>query len=294
MVFSFLTAEPQAALDKNNKSSNGANSLALYGGSRGILQGYALVNAFDSNYSTETVTTVSAILGITESLALYHYATKRKLTVGQAEIIGTYGDTFLLWGSGFAQYNSKHHFHFSSNTEMMLGGNVLGMIAGAYIGKTGLYTLGDSYIIRGSSFLGGSVGAAIALQLNMDLYKGTLLSVLCSSIGLYGGDMFARNYDFNTKEGIITNFGMVAGALVGGSIGALTMTLDSVGIFPALTVLGGGIGFFTVANYYKNKSTKENPTAYNIKLNINPIGAMTLLQNSNEIETSLLNLRVKF
>ena len=141
----------------------------MYGGSRGIFHGYALLNAFDADYDSQTVAAVSTILSVTELCALYNYASKYNLTVGQSDLIGTYGDIFLLWGAGFAQYNSKHNFNLSSTTEMMFGGNVIGMLSGSYIGKSGLYTRGDTFILRGSTLLGGYAGMAIAVMGDMVL-----------------------------------------------------------------------------------------------------------------------------
>lgn len=222
------------------------------------------------------------------------YAKKYELSVGQSEMIGTYGDILLLWGAGFAQYKQKHHLDFSSNPEMMLGGSLIGMISGAYIGKSGVYTKGDTYILRSSSFLGSYSGAALALMGNMNLYDGVLLSIACSGIGLFAGDRLVKDYDYSTKEGILTNLGMLGGAVAGGSIGALTITMDNPGLFPILTGLGGGVGFYIMSNYYKNNSQQNESNANNFQFHVNPIGAMALIKEGNELNTSIINLSVNF
>jgi len=280
------------SITKNSEVTKGAASLAIYGGSRGISHGIALSHILNDKPNFRTTLALGTVTSLVEMVTLYKYANRNELTAGQSEIIGTCGDIFTVWGGGLAYILDTFENDQQAATAIMLGSNTLGMATGNKIGKSGLYTRGDAYVLRAGWGLGAYAGIALSVVSDIEPDLGVAISIATSAIGMQMGNNTAKKYDFKTSEGIFTNLGMLGGGLVGFGIG-LAINNDTPDLPILVSCLGSFAGYSAMVRTYREGYNKES-TDTAIGINFNPYGAMALIQDNKEIDTSILNLSFNF
>jgi len=197
------------SITKNIEVTKGAASLAVYGGSRGISHGTALSFILDEDPDYQLTLALGTATSLIEMISLYKYASKNSLTAGHSEMIGTCGDIFTVWGGGLAYILGTFDNDPQAAMAIMLGSNSLGMATGNKIGKSGLYTRGDTYVLRAGWGLGAYTGLTLSVISDLDPDLGVAISMATSAIGMYMGNNSAKKYDFKASEGIFTNLGML-------------------------------------------------------------------------------------
>ncbi|MCD4817347.1 MAG: hypothetical protein K8S23_01500 [Candidatus Cloacimonetes bacterium] len=279
------------AATKNVPVSDAAASLALYGGTRGVLHGLLFTYATQGDtFRADTLLPMQSIFSIGEIFLGFHYATLNDLHPGTVEMLGFGSDLGLVWGGGIA-----HLFdfdHISPISLSILGGSVSGLFLGKYMSQKQYYTQGDAYVVRGSTFLGGYIPISIINMISpKDERVYTASAILGTIAGLNLGTKIVKDKNFSTGEGVLINLGEFVGCALGFGFAYIVSPNDEISSSLLLTssAIGATAGFGLMYRYYaNNSSSKENKSSFGI--NFNPNALISLVTGEEFIANSLKSL----
>lgn len=301
-LYFFITAAgvlgPYFATE-NADISRATAMMDFYGGSRGIAHGVALYYAFDPEEDSERAPYGWAtIVSLGERIALNQWAAKSGMSVGKAAVIGVGGDFGLgmsaILVSGHELWNREHQGEAGIS---ILGGSLLGMIAGTQMADHGSYTRGDAYVLRGIGILGAAVPAALADVGEQSGKTAANLATLGTVMGLGLGHGLLRNKDFSSSQGLTILLAEFGGAALGTAVVIAARTDDS-GPYSMAAAVGGSLGFMLgYANASRSGRTIRRTS--DLEFHFNPLPLMTELPRGANAEADhragqALSLTYKF
>ncbi|MCB9357709.1 MAG: hypothetical protein H6508_00370 [Calditrichaeota bacterium] len=256
----------------------------FYGGSRGIAHGIALYYATDPKRDSERAPYGWGVVGsVVERLAFGHFAARTKMSEGRAAVIGVGGDfgtgmTAIL-ASGHDLWNSEHQ---SETGMLVLGGSVIGMVAGNVLATHGDYSRGDGYVLRGIGYLGAGIPAALADVTKQSGRTAADLATAGSVLGLGLGHYLLRDKEFSRSQGLTVLAVEIAVATLATSVMVAGEANDSES-YSLAAVIGGTAGF---ALGYSNasRSGRVLTKADNLDFEFNPLPLLTEFPRGNSPE----------
>lgn len=265
--------------------SNGAASLSLYGGTRGIAHGICAGLAVFGEDSTMRIPIASGMaLSIAEAIVGFQLASKMSMDPGRAEVIGIGGDFGMGIGLGaayLADFLNEDDQQFRSVGGSVLLGAGAGLLAGSWLANRQHYTQGDANVLRAAGFLGAYVPLAMvgyADPENNKVYPAA--SMAGAIIGLGMGNLLVKEKDFSSGQGRLITFSEFAGGLVGLGCAYLIASEDgdNRNLFLSSSAMGGLAGFFFMYRAFSGEAKKgESNSSWNI--NIAPEGLLSLTLN---------------
>lgn len=282
--------------------TDAAATLALYGGTRGIVHGIFLNRLLFGKESTERSMIGFGMVGsITEAISGFGIACKSNMSAGTAEAIGVGGDFGLGCGIGTAHLAG---FFQGDNERSVAGSILLGSGAGALVGKLLAnhqpYTRGDSYVLRATGALGAYVPLAvvdIAGAENEKVY--TTGSMIGSAIGLGLGHKLTGGKDVTTGQGILITLGELAGGLFGLGFGYLVSSEgDNTALYLTSSSVGASGGFWLMYRLFaQSAQTAEKSSSWNISVTPASLVASAMAERispAQGIPVPLLTLDFRF
>lgn len=231
--------------------SDGAATMALWGGTRGALHGY-LVSRLGDAVQDKTKYAWSVAVGATEAVAAGLITQSLGMTPGRAELTGVGGDLGLGTGFGVANLleldersktvtapdgaGGTFTYQIADRTlqsAAILAGSGLGLVAGSLFGASGDWTRGDAIVFRNVAMMGGLAGLAVGDIIQQP--RTVTLTYPDSSTYTYREDYYARTH---TAGGLI---GTAAGAVLGRALVGGRNFSTSQGTLLSLSPLAGGL-----------------------------------------------------
>ena len=276
-------------LTSDSPVTTSAAGLYWYGGSRGIVHGVLLADAFDDDPSDSRAPVGWAMaLSLTESIAGYQYAKLASVDGGTAQAISIGGDFGFLWGYTVSDLTSSDDQRGSSaQSAGMLIGSLTGMLGGRVIARSRAYSFGDGTVVRTSGALGMLVGTAFADgavnhsrgSSDSKPYSAGLL--VGSVAGLAIGDRLVSGRDFSGGDGVLMQLGSGLGALMGLGVIAITdpQGTDNSAAYWAGSAVGGVLGYAVtysgLSRRAVSRATESSSGAWRVE--IAPEGVMAAL-----------------
>ncbi len=265
--------------------TNGAASLSLYGGTRGIAHGICAGLALFGEDSTMRVPIASGmVLSIAEAIAGFQLARKMSMDPGRAEVIGIGGDFGMGLGLGtayLADFLGEDSEQFRSIGGSVLLGSGVGLLAGSWLANRQHYTQGDANVLRAAGFLGAYVPLAMVGYADPENNKVYAASSMAGAIaGLGMGNLLVMGKDFSSGQGRLITFSEFAGGLVGLGCAYLISSedADNRNLFLSSSAMGGIAGFFFMYRAFSGQAKGgESNTSWNI--NLAPEGVLSLTLN---------------
>ena len=260
-------------LTKDKPVSYGQANLVYYGLSRGFAHG-ALIDLSlqnPTNRTSQNVTTMGFLIGITEATVGFHLVKNLQISNGNADLMTVYGDFgfYLGLGSAFQLKNTPDNFNVQFVSSLSLAGALGSEVAGYYIGKKYPVSTGDAEIIYSTTMLGALLPFCVTSAIKSNYPASyTTPSVLMGMAGIYVGHKLTQNVDFSFTQGFITKIGTIAGGLVG--LGATYLMVDKAEAWQY--VVGGYIGAQATfcLLYSIDKLEFKNAKLKNVGFNIMP------------------------
>jgi hypothetical protein len=260
------------AVTRNMRVTDGAATLSLYGGTRGIVHGLFAYGLVASEGAGAREALASGMIGsLAEAIAFFRVADKSNMSAGTAEVICIGGDFGLGWGLGTAHLadffdDDKERLVFSS----ILLGSGGGLLAGRFLADKQPYTRGDAYVLRGVGFLGAYIPLAVVDLADPEEDKAYSAAAMAGSlIGLGLGNRLVRGKDFTTGQGSLINLSEIAGGLVGLGVAYLASSDDDDNreLYLLSSALGAAGGFWlSYGMFASDARAYEKSSSWNIRL----------------------------
>jgi hypothetical protein len=284
--------------------TDAAATLALYGGTRGIVHGMFLyIMAKGEDASGRGIVGFGMLGSLSEAMTFFSLADRSNMSAGTAEVIGIGGDFGIGWGLGAAHLAD----FFDQDRERSIAGSLLlgsaaGLVGGKMLANRQPYTRGDAYVLRGVGILGAYIPLAVVDMAEPDDGKAyTAASMLGSVIGLGLGHRLVRGKDFTTGQGTLINLSELAGGLVGLGVAYLVSSDaddDNSALYLTSSALGATGGFLLLyRSFARRAEAYEKSSSWNIQFA--PEGLLALAMNqrlkrSSERAIPLAKLEFRF
>lgn len=226
-------------LTKTRPVTYGMADLGYWGATRGIVHGVLLGNSLSDNARVPIGLGMAA--SILEATIGYAWAAHSDMSPGTAHDIGNMGDFGGVTGFGLAALSGLDN-NDDAVRGMVLAGSLLGVPIGAGYAHTRHHTWGDAEIQRmayGTGVLAGFMVADWIDGLDSPHIGGGAVLV-GGTLGFLAADRGLRNHDFSGGQGILVDFGTVAGGLIGLGTAALVSGSDGLNGTAALTLSTAG------------------------------------------------------
>jgi len=276
------------SMTRDLQVTDAAATLSLYGGSRGILHGFALAGIISEEPSMEGLFAAAIVAGIGEAIYGFRYADQRKLSAGTAEMIGLGGD----FGVGLAVGVSHLADFFEHEDGRAIFGSILvgsgiGLTTGKWLAQQQSYTRGDAYVLGTTGLLGAYVPLAIVDMFNPDQEKAYSAAAMAGAIcGIGLGQHLIRGKDFTTAQSNYIQLSTVAGGLLGAGLAYLLSSDDDDDVNSTLYLTSSSAG--AIAGYWlmyrslaKSATITENSSSWKINLHPEALVVMVNGKNSN-------------
>jgi len=251
--------------------SRGQAMMDFYGGSRGIAHGIALYYFTDPQRDSDRAPYGWGFVGsVTERIAFGQWARATKMSEGHAATIGVGGDMGTALSAILASGHDLWNEDFQSAAGgLILGGSVAGIVIGDQLAKAGDYTRGDAYVLRGLSWLGAGVPAALGDVINANGKDVSSMATVGGLAALGLGHRLMRDMEFTSSQGLTVLMVEIAVATMATAV-VVTSDADDSEPYSVAAALGGTAGF---ALGYSNarRSSRTLPTHSSVEFDFNPL-----------------------
>lgn len=286
---------------REKEVSNGMAWGYTYGAGVGAMHGMAFSSLIDSD-DIKTRAGLSVGFSIAESFLGYFAAKNKNYTWGRVSSIGSGG----IWGMGYGAlvpmlFADSENISSSVSGASMLAVSGAGMFAGNYLYSKNMVTPGDVVVINSLGLVSSVYPFAIGESLNIEsdqLYVG--LTLLGPSVGIAGGILKTKNYNYSRQQGNIIAIGEGAGGLVGIALAVLTDASFEGYLWAG--AIGGTAGFFVTDYLVKDSFGSQGSNTSGLNFHINPYGILGAFDKSNSpykpwdprYNSSIVNLNLTF
>lgn len=244
-----------------------------YGAGVGALHGMAFSSLINSD-KIETQAGLSVGFSVTESLLGYFVAKNRDYSWGRVSSMGSGG----IWGLGYGAllpmvFTDSENISSSVFGASMLTVSGAGMFAGNYLYSKNTVTPGDVVVINSLGLVSSVYPFAIGESLDIksdQLY--VALTLLGSTVGLAGGVLKTKNYNYSRQQGNIIAIGEVSGGLVGIALAVLADASFEGYLWAG--AIGGTAGFFVTDFLVKDSFGSQTGNTSGLNFHINPYGIL--------------------
>ncbi|MFZ1948428.1 MAG: hypothetical protein WAW06_12850 [bacterium] len=256
-------------LTRHRAVTDGAATLSLYGGTRGIVHGALLPEIFsDEDIDGDDRIAGSLFTSLAEYAAGYIIADRASMTAGTAEAICAGGDMGLLSGLVLRHMNDDGD---DADAAYALAGSGVGLAGGYLLARMQPYTRGDAYTLRATASLGAYVGWAMTVDEDDEDSDVALAGLLVGeAAGVAAGHYLVRGRDFTTGQGVLMHVGQLAGGLFAlGVVFLIDHDIDSSRPV-TLSTSAGGIGGFLLTYHFLKDDAKARARDGSWNLEISP------------------------
>jgi hypothetical protein len=252
--------------------TDGAATLSLYGGTRGIVHGMFLYGLAKGEDASGRGMVGFGLLGsLSEAITFFALADRAKMTPGTAEVICVVGDFGIGYGLGAAHLADL----YDDDRERALSGCILlgsaaGLITGNLLANSQPYTRGDAYVLKGAGFLGAYIPLAVVDMTEPEDDKAYTAAAMAGSvIGLGLGNHLVHAKDFTTGQGTLVNLGELAGGLVGLGVAYLVSPdegdEDNSALYLTSSALGATGGFWLMYRAFARTAGTGKETSLDVE-----------------------------
>lgn len=247
----------------------------FYGGSRGIAHGIALYYLTDPQTDSERAPYGWAVIGsVAERLAFGQWARHVKMTEGHAAVIGVGGDAGTALSAILASGHDLWNEDFQSAAGgLVLGGSIAGIVIGDQLAKAGDYSRGDAYVLRGLTWLGAGVPAALGDVVDASGKDVSSMATLGGLAALGVGHRLLRNIEFTSSQGLTVLMVEIAVATMATAV-VVTSEEDNSAPYSVAAALGGTAGF-ALGFSNAQRSSRELPRHSQVEFDFNPMAWWT-------------------
>lgn len=300
-------------LTANAPVSDGMANLSRYGATRGAAHGLLLQLLLQGEEDRETVCSqfgcyeddddgyerrliAGALFGsVAEGVGGYFWARRAQMSAGTASTIALGGDLGLLWGLGLAQIATPDDFDERTVGAIVLPLGLAGLAAGQHLAAARDYTWGDAEVMYTGSALGAFTAWMALVAGDVDNESAySVAGIAGSAAGAYITDALVSGAEFSIGQSSLNRLGTVAGALAGGSIGALAenKTLGAMGA--AVGALGGfAITYSTLSPDARGQSGEQS-SAWKLHFSPGALLAGTAGSGGEDLAMPLFTVQHRF
>jgi hypothetical protein len=232
--------------------TDAAATLALYGGTRGIVHGVCLDYLFrGEDGGGRDAIAFGMVASVMEGVAGFCVANRLEMSAGTAEVMSVVGDAGLGLGLGAAHvagFFDGDEDHLRQIAASALLGSCAGVGAGKMLAGMEPYTRDDAYVLRAAGLLGAYVPLALVEIAAPDNSKASTAAAMAGTVIGHGvGHYLVRGKDFGDGQGTLVTLGELAGGLFGLGIAHLAASEndDNDALYLTGSSLGAAIGFWT-------------------------------------------------
>ena len=253
-------------LSADTPVSWGAANSGFWGGTRGIVHGFALANFLTGN---NTIDDSAVALGLLTSAAelggLTYYAQTAALSPGDAHALGIASDFGTLWG-GTLGYRIGKAAEVGNSAQtrlhmgLALGGAVGGFALGHLYRERRQLSWGDAEFVRTSGVLGAFAGGVLADWIPWTTDNAANVPVLISAGSLGGlvlGDYLGAGEDFKVGQALLMDLGALAGGLVTMGVTYLASNSDDGTVYATAALVGSATGFGLLFRAFSNGTATQ-------------------------------------
>ncbi len=265
-------------ISRNTSITDPQASAALYGGSRGILHGFALYGAVaDGHGSGEAAFATSMVVSVGEMIGGYQAAKRHDWSAGHVSTMGACSDYGIVVGAATGLLVTEGISDDDHRTRAVSAGVLAGAVGGAILGNALTqqqeYTTGDAYVLRETGLLGlgATMAAADLADANAEGFE--IAAIAGPAIGVWAGHRLTRPVNFTPSQGTLIGLSELGGALIGLGTAYLVDAKDA-GEYLLLGTLGGTIGF-GLAYHSFSRAAQAQPRHSLWDLQVAPQSLMT-------------------
>lgn len=281
---------------KDVRVTDGAATLGVYGGTRGVAHGMALDLILLGEGTTARGMIGLGMLGsMVESFAFYAVADRNKMSAGTASVVGIGGDFGLGFGIGTAHLTGL----LEDDAERPLGsgmllGSLVGLLGGKKLADGQSFSRGDAFVLRSAGMLGAYLPLAVVDLIGLEeerIYTGA--SMAGAAAGLYLGNALVREKDFGTGEGFLVCLSEGAGGLVGAGFAYLFSQDEgnNSALYLSLSSLCAAGGFWLSYNSL-SRGARLPADASSLNIRIAPEAMLLLARSDAHRNLSALSLPI--
>ncbi len=308
-----------------------AGMLGLYGGTRGILHGFALHQWIDkdSNWDDEDegqgMLASGMIVSVMETMAGYGVAQSSRMLPGTAGVIGACGDFGLLVGGATGSligkgidrqkdYPPHHYYTFDEHWDSydsdddahiyqrrwtmggVIVGSAAGMLTGAALAQDEPYTKGDGRVLRAAGLLGIAAAFSFNDLFNEQAKDKTEAALIAGPIaGVAAGHLITKGKDFSSEQGTIVFLHTLTGGLLGLGVSQIVANAsDDEEKHSIVYVTAVGMAGFYLGYRTFLRSAKSAAMLSDVDFHVTPTSLMTQDEQGRRHAVPGVNVMLRF
>ena len=284
-------------ISRNTSITDPEAGAALYGGTRGILHGFALYGLIADDEGTgQAAIATSMMTSVGELIGGFQAAKRHRWSAGRVSTMSACSDYGMVVGAATGLLATDGVSDDNQRTRPVCAALLAGAVGGAILGNTLThrqeYTTGDAYVLRETGLLGLGVTMTIADVADANDAGFEIAAIAGPTLGVLVGHRLTRPVNFTPSQGTLIGLSELGGALIGFGVAYLADAKESSG-YLALGTVGATVGF-GLAYHSFSHSAHAQPRHSLWDLRVSPQSLMTYDRAGAPRAVPAMNVRFQF